>query len=209
MINHKPTDVAPKLWVEVVVFITAYYPLFLILLIRDISDQKSEGLNIGLVDSSYYVSEWALGLFLLSSFVSLFAAYLVRKNLTYQEGGVAINVLCSKQLHGDMLNYTLPFLMGLFAFGYENWQSVTALLVFLVFMFAFVSKDRVILLNPMFLLMGIRLYEMNYSEVGNSSNKTKRVLCLGELKVSKNIIYTKESAGIEFVYPSQPKRDFK
>jgi hypothetical protein len=127
----------------------------------------------------------------------------VRKNLTYQEGGVAINVLESKQLHGDMLNYTLPFLMGLFAFGYENWQSITALLVFLVFMFAFVSKDRVILLNPMFLLVGIRLYEMQYSEVGNNSEKVKRVLCLGELKASSTLVYTKESAGIEFVYPEK------
>ncbi|MEY8198137.1 MAG: hypothetical protein RPS47_02735 [Colwellia sp.] len=47
MINHKPTDVAPKLWVEVVVFITAYYPLFLILLIRDISNNTNEGVMIG------------------------------------------------------------------------------------------------------------------------------------------------------------------
>ena len=203
MINHKPMDVAPKLWVEVVVFITAYYPLFLILLIRDISKTNLDGVMIGFIENGYHVSCWALSFFLISSCVALFASWLVRKNLTYQEGGVAINVKESKQLHGDMLNYTLPFLMGLFAFGYENWQSITALLVFLVFMFAFVSKDRVILLNPMFLLVGIRLYEMKYSEVGNNSVKVKRVLCLGELKPSNTIIYTKESAGIEFVYPEK------
>jgi hypothetical protein len=203
MINHKPRDVAPKLWVEVVVFITAYYPLFLILLIRDISNTSNDGVMIGFVEAGYYVSCWALSFFLVSSCVALFASYLVKENLTYQEGGVAINVRESKQLHGDMLNYTLPFLMGLFAFGYENWQSITALLVFLVFMFAFVSKDRVILLNPMFLLVGIRLYEMKYSEVGNNSEKVKRVLCLGELKASNTLIYTKESAGIEFVYPEK------
>lgn len=203
MINHKPRDVAPKLWVEVVVFITAYYPLFLILFIRDISNTSKGGVMIGFSEAGYHVSYWALSFFVISSCVALFASYLVRKNLTYQEGGIAINVLESKQLHGDMLNYTLPFLMGLFAFGYESWQSITALLVFLVFMFAFVSKDRVILLNPMFLLVGIRLYEMKYSEVGNSSEKVKRVLCLGELKASSTLIYTKESAGIEFVYPKK------
>lgn len=203
MINHKPMDVAPKFWVEAVVFITAYYPLFLILLIRDISQTNTDGVMIGFIEDGYYVSCWALSFFLISSCVALFASWLVRKNLTYQEGGVAINVLESKQLHGDMLNYTLPFLMGLFAFGYESWQSITALLVFLVFMFAFVSKDRVILLNPMFLLVGIRLYEMKYSEVGNNTEKVKRVLCLGELKASDTFIYTKESAGIEFVYPEK------
>jgi hypothetical protein len=202
MINHEPTDVAPKLWVEVVVFITAYYPLFLILLIRDISNVTNAGVMIGW-SGGYHISYWALSFFLISSFVSLFAFYLVRKNLIYQEGGVAINVLDRKQLHGDMLNYTLPFLIGLFAFNYESWQSIAALLVFLLFMFSFVSKDRVILLNPMFLLVGIRLYEMKYSEVGNNSEKVKRVLCLGELKASNALIYTKESAGIEFVYPEK------
>lgn len=203
MINHKPTDVTPKLWVGVVVFITAYYPLFLILLIRDISTASNDGVMIGFVDSGYYVSYWALSLFFLSSFVSLFAAHLVRKNLTYQEGGIAIHVKQSKQIHGDMLNYTLPFLMGLFAFGYESWQSISALLVFLTFMFAFVSKDRVILLNPMFLLIGIRLYEITFLEVGNQNRQTKKVLCLGELKSSNTTIYIKTSSGIELVYPKK------
>jgi len=203
VINHKPLDVAPKLWVEAIIFITAYYPLFLILLIRDISNEGSNGVIIGFIESNYHVSCWALSLFLLASFVSLLAAHLMRKNLTYQEGGIAINVLECWQIHGDMLNYTLPFLMGLFAFGYESWQSITALIVFLVFMFAFVSKDRVILLNPMLLLMGLRLYEMTFTEVGNQSKRTKKVLCLGELKASTTIIYTKENAGIEFVYPKK------
>ena len=31
----------------------------------------------------------------------------------------------------------------------------------------------------------------------------KTVLCLGELKASDTVIYTKESAGIEFVYPEK------
>jgi hypothetical protein len=200
MINHKPTDVTPKFWVEVVVFLTAYYPLFLILLIRDIG-VKTTGLAFWSAESGYHLNSWALGFFTLSSVATLFTAYLMRNNLTYQEGGVAINVEGCKQLRGDMLNYTLPFLIGLFAFDYGSWQSIAALLIFLIFMFAFVSKDRVILLNPMFLLMGIRLYEMNYTAVGNTVKKTKTVLCLGELNVSKIVIYTKESGGIEFVYP--------
>jgi hypothetical protein len=202
MINHKPTEVAPKLWVEVVVFFTAYYPLFLILLIRDI-DKAPSGPSFWFVKYGYQVSWWALSLFFLSSVASLFSAHLMRKNLTYQQGGLAINVLSCRLIRGDMLNYTLPFLIGLFAFGYGTWQSIAALLMFLLFMFAFVSKDRVILLNPMFLLIGIRLYEIKYSEVGNTVEKTKTVLCLGELKESKTIIYTKESAGIEFVYPEK------
>lgn len=202
MINRKPREVAPKLWVEAVVFITAYFPLFLILLILDIA-QNTDGLSVGLSSYGYKVSILALVLFTLSSVALLLSAVLMRKNLTYQEGGNPIQVSEAKLLRGDMLNYTLPFLIGLFAFDYSNWQNITALLVFLFFMFAFVVKDRVILLNPMFLLMGIRLYEMTYREVGTTSDCTKTVLCLGELAPSDAIIYTKQSAGIEFVYPGK------
>ncbi len=37
MINQKPKEMAPSLWVEVLIFLSAYYPLYLILLIRDMN----------------------------------------------------------------------------------------------------------------------------------------------------------------------------
>jgi hypothetical protein len=205
MINHKPREVSPKCWVEAVVFLTAYFPLFLILFILDVS-VNTVGLPIGPSVYGNNVSVWALGLLFTSSAASLFSAVLMRKNLTYQQGGNSIQVTNAVLLRGDMLNYTLPFLIGLFAFDYSNWQNILSLLVFLFFMFAFVVKDRIILLNPMFLLMGIRLYKMTYHEVGSNSECMKTVLCLGELKSSDDIVYTKKSAGIEFVYPEKITR---
>ena len=159
MINHKPKEMAPSLWVEAIIFLSAYYPLFLILLIRDITD-KTSGLSFGLLSWGVQVSWYALVLFFISSFASLIVARLIRSLLTHQDGGTPIKIHEVSQVRGDMLNYTLPFLIGLFAFNYESIQAIISLLVFLVFIFSFVHKEQISLLNPMFLLMGIRLYKV-------------------------------------------------
>jgi len=202
MINHKPKEMAPSLWVEAIIFLSAYYPLFLILLIRDITD-KTSGLSFGLLSWGVQVSWYALVLFFISSFASLIVARLIRSLLTHQDGGTPIKIHEVSQVRGDMLNYTLPFLIGLFAFNYENLQAIISLLVFLVFIFSFVHKEQISLLNPMFLLMGIRLYKVTYKEVGRKSIYEKNVLCLGSVEVSNESIEVKETAGIHFIFPKK------
>lgn len=204
MINHKPKEMAPSLWVEALIFLSAYYPLFLILLIRDISD-KTLGLKFGFLSWGVQVSWYALVLFLISSFASLIVARLIRSLLTHQEGGTSIKINEVCQVRGDMLNYTLPFLIGLFAFNYESIQTIISLLVFLIFIFSFVHKEQISLLNPMFLLMGIRLYKIKYKEVGRTSTYDENVLCLGTVEVSNESIEVKETAGIHFIFP--PKKN--
>lgn len=206
MINHTPKEMAPSLWVEALIFLSAYYPLFLILLIRDISD-KTTGLQFGFIKWGVQVSWYALVLFFLSSFASIFVARLVRSLLTYQEGGTPIKIREVSQVRGDMLNYTLPFLIGLFAFNYENIQTIISLLVFLIFIFSFVHKEQISLLNPMFLLMGIRLYKIKYKEVGRASIYDKSVLCLGSVEVSNESIEVKETAGIHFIFPQKNSKE--
>ena len=77
--------------------------------------------------------------------------------------------------------------------------------VFLIFMFVFVRNDRVVLLNPMFLLLGVRLYDISYNEVGKNIESNKTVLCLGLLSISNENIFIKESAGIQFIFPNKNK----
>ncbi|MEZ8700511.1 hypothetical protein AB6D74_01445 [Vibrio cyclitrophicus] len=201
MINRKPNEIAPKLWVEVIVFVSAYYPLFFILLISD-SEGRTTGIPAQVFNVVFWISPFGFGLFMLSSFAFLLSARALRKQLTYQEGGTPIQVSESQQIRGDMLNYTLPFLIGLFAFDYKSWQSVASLLLFLSFLFAFTHKERISLLNPMFLLLGVRLYQVVYQPLGQSRLQNKTVICMGEIIPSSENIYIKQTAGIEFAYPS-------
>lgn len=206
MINHKPKETAPALWFEAIVFLSAYYPLFLILFIRDITE-LTDGMQFGLDSWSVNVSYWALTLLFISSLATLIIGPVMRKLLSHQEGGNAIKVKDVEQVRGDMLNYTLPFLIGLFAFDYSCWQSISSLLVFLAFIFSFVHKEQISLLNPMFLLMGIRLYNIKYKEVGRENFSQKIVLCWGKLETSDIKIELKETVGIHFVFPQVKPKD--
>jgi len=105
-----------------------------------------------------------------------------------------------------MLNYTLPFLIGLLAFDYKSLQSIVSLLVFLAFIFSFMHKEHISLLNPMFLLMGIRLYDVKYKEIGRSAAYDTCVLCLGKVEASDVPVEIKETAGIQFVFPREKFR---
>ncbi len=200
MINHKPNELAPKLWVEFTVFMSAYYPLFLILFIRDISSEDI-GIPFGDLSWNLYVSSWALFYIFSSSLAVIVVGPLMRNLLTAQEGGTAVTIIKADLIRGDMLNYTLPFLIGLFAFDYDSWQSIISLVVFLCFMFSFIHKEQISLLNPMFLLMGIRLYKVSYKEVGRDVENEKTALCLGEVLPSNEYVEIKETAGVHFLFP--------
>lgn len=202
MIVRKPKHLAPKLWLEVVIFLTAYYPLFLILFIRDIGRHDS-GVLLWVGEADVYVSWLALSMLIISSAACLLVGVLMRRLLTHQEGGVLVRVTSARHVRGDMLNFTLPFLVALFAFDYLSWQSILSLAVFLVFMFAFVHSERVSLLNPIFLLLGIRLYQFAYVEVGSARKGKKSAICLGDVSPSDERVCMKETVGIVFIYPSK------
>lgn len=187
-------------WVEVVVFLSAYYPLFLILLIRDVK-VGGHGIPIGCTEWNLSVTGWGVSLFFVSSISCLALARIMRRLLTKQEGGTAIKVQEAEPISGDMLNYTLPFLIGLFAFSYSDWQSIASLLVFLAFMLAFLHKEQITLLNPMLLLMNVRLYKIKYKEVGRERFCSAFALCLGHVEASNVTVSIKETAGITFIYP--------
>ncbi|VFB09264.1 Uncharacterised protein [Aeromonas salmonicida] len=206
MINHKPKEISIKLWVEIFVFISSYYPLFLILFIRDISESaKGSRIQFGFTSWDLYVNFTSILLVFISSAATLIVAPIIRKFTTYKPntGGIDITVSHCNKVKGDMINFTLPFLMGLFAFDYKTWQSILSLMIFLVFMFAFVHKEQITLLNPMFLLLGVRLYEISYSEIGRPEVFKQTVICLGETKASKQNIRLIENSGINFIYPTK------
>ncbi len=124
----------------------------------------------------------------------------MRKLFTRSEGAEEIILTNVRVARGDMINYTLPFLIGLFAFDYKTFQSIASLIVFLIFMFGFTRKEGIILLNPMFLLMGIRLYDINYKKVGQPNKEhTANALCMGIAKKSESKVRFLENSGINFI----------
>ncbi|EHZ2738171.1 hypothetical protein ACLINW_000703 [Vibrio parahaemolyticus] len=199
MIETKSRETNINIWVELLIFISSYYPLFLILLIKDVNS-NTVGLQFGLPHWELYVSIWALIGIFISSGATLATGRLMKFLFTRAEGSKQIRLIEAQAVRGDMINYTLPFLIGLFAFDYKSIQSVVSLLVFLTFMFAFSRKDKLILLNPMFLLLGMRLYEIKYKRVGQpNAVHSASALCRGVAKASDTKVRFLENSGITFI----------
>ncbi len=99
-----------------------------------------------------------------------------------------------------MINYTLPFLIGLFAFNYSTWQSISSLFVFLFFMFFFLRKESLILLNPLLLLLNVKLYRIKFQYVGQDFKGEIRVIAMGEVKPSDIKVRLNKIKGISFIY---------
>ncbi|MFM5749943.1 hypothetical protein ACET6F_04035 [Aeromonas veronii] len=195
--NSQETNI--KLWVELLIFLSSYYPLFLILFIRDIN-KETIGIPIGLVDWEQNVSFLAITMLFISSCATLLTGYIMRSLFSSAEGTDIITLTEVNAVRGDMINYTLPFLIGLFAFDYKTWQSILSLIVFLAFMFAFTRNERVILLNPMFLLLGIRLYDIKYKRIGQpNAENYSCALCMGTARQSEEKVRFLENSGITFI----------
>ncbi|MCG9579493.1 hypothetical protein L1D14_25120 [Vibrio tubiashii] len=188
-----------KLWVELLIFLSSYYPLFLILFIRDVGP-NTVGISLGLPEWGLHVSWWAISGLISSSLATLATGYIMRQLFTRSEGSDEVRLTDVKLVRGDMINYTLPFLIGLFAFDYKSWQSILSLVVFLVFMFAFTRNEKIVLLNPMFLLLGMRLYEIKYKKVGQpNAEHSSSALCMGVASTSNSKVRFLENSGITFI----------
>ena len=160
-------------FIEVLIFIASYFPLFLILLIKDINSDFYKG-NLT-IDCIFKNPITSLTLFLIS-FIALFIVIITMKYALKKDGDGnddKISIKSSQLIRGDMLNYTIPFLVGLIGFTYDSWTITLSMLVFLMFMFLFLKKDSSLLLNPMLLLLGINLYRIEYIELFDTSGKIK------------------------------------
>ncbi|WP_413517104.1 hypothetical protein [Photobacterium phosphoreum] len=161
------------IFIEVLIFIASYFPLFIILLIKDVNPlfYKNKITICGFFNNP----ETSLPLFLLSLFslviITIIMRFALKKDIDSND--IKINIKSSILVRGDMLNYTIPFLVGLIGFSYDNWTTTLSMLVFLTFMFLFLKKDGSLLLNPMLLLLGINLYRITYTETFDVKGKCK------------------------------------
>jgi hypothetical protein len=193
--------VGTSLFVDVVIFCSSYFPLFLILFVKDFKP--------GLIccttkierDPGFYLGHpgWSIGLLALSSLCLLLLVFLRTYLFSAERGGINVVLVSCKRVRGDMLNFTIPFLVGLIGFSYDTLQQTAAFLIFMFFMFLFLRKDESIMLNPMFLLLNLKLYRVESQRLGTERKDTVDVLSIGDLVMSDSVVKIKHVRGVSFV----------
>ncbi|MGJ1237760.1 hypothetical protein ACR78I_22735 [Sphingobacterium multivorum] len=140
----------PRLLTAILLFISAYSPLFLILAVKDFDFNCLHHFKHPI---AIYTM---LGIALLSV-ILLFATVACTKR-----GNMPVNIKSVKNRSVDLINYTIPYIVSFFSFDLSKIEDMISLSIFLLLMLLLTIKSKSIFMNPILLLAGYNLYDLEY-----------------------------------------------
>ncbi|MBS0368915.1 MAG: hypothetical protein JSS57_06930 [Proteobacteria bacterium] len=171
------------------IFLGSYFPLAIILAMQDISAQWWA--RPFCTTTSLKASECLFVPFdnpvLSISFLAVTAAatLLAKSSLLRIRCPFLIDVKRMKATPNEIINYTFPYVVSFMGIAYGDPQKLIGFGVFLLWMFAITLKSGQILMNPLLLIFGWKLYEATI--VINGIEKDVRVLKYGNLEIGEQM----------------------
>lgn len=117
--------------------------------------------------------------------VSTLATLLARSSLRRIKYPFLLDVKRMKATPNEIINYTFPYVVSFMGITYGDPQKLIGFGVFLLWMFAITLKSGQILMNPLLLIFGWKLYEATI--LINGIEKDVRVLKHGNLEVGQQM----------------------
>lgn len=174
------------------VFLGSYLPLAIILAMQDIPAAwwsrplcSFENLSAGKCDFIPFENP---GLSLTFLAIAAAATFLAKVSLQKIKYPFAVEVKRMKATPNEIINYTFPYVVSFMGIAYGDPQKLIGFGVFLLWMFAISLKSGQILMNPLLLIFGWKLYEATI--VINNVEKEVRVLKHGTLGLGPHMAQT-------------------
>lgn len=164
-----------------IIFIGSYLPLALILAVQDvpISWWQKSFCDLSEVRKCLFnpfTNPYLSILFVIITCVSVFVSNLSLRKISFPFDAT---VESSKTIPNDIINYVFPYVVSFMGITYDAPEKLLGFAVFLLWMFAITFKSGQIIMNPLLLMFGWKLYEANISINGQS--RTVRILKKGNL----------------------------
>ena len=165
------------------IFVGSYLPLAIILAFQDIpytwwsqSICNISQLSAGRCNFNAFEHP-ALSLsFLLTSATAVVLAWFALNRISYP---FCVDVKRAKANPNEIINYTFPYVVSFMGITYADPQKFLGFGVFLLWMFAITYKSGQILMNPLLLILGWRLYDATI--IINSVERDVQILKRGNL----------------------------
>lgn len=174
------------------IFIGSYLPLAIILAMQDIPAKwwsqplcTSSQLQSG---SCQFIPFENPVLSLTFLVVAALATLLAKASLQRIKYPFVVEVKRLKATPNEIINYTFPYVVSFMGIAYGDPQKLVGFGVFLLWMFAITLKSGQILMNPLLLIFGWKLYEATI--VINNVEKDVRVLKHGSLDLGTHTAQT-------------------
>ena len=156
--------------VSLVLFLSAYSPLMLILVVKDIRFSSPLFFATPLVSGSLIFI--AIG----SSFVTLRAVKSVRN-------GLPVIVTKAANKSGDMFGYTIPYMLSFIRVELGDWQTMFSLGLFLAVLFVMAYRTQTVFINPVLAIAGYMLIDCTFKRDGKETQAmvvTKEPISVGD-----------------------------
>jgi hypothetical protein len=179
-----------RMWSAGVLFLGSYAPLAFVLAAQDIK-KALWGEPVcgwrGQFDCELQIFEhpWAS---LAAIVVTSAALWLTMYSMMAVRLKSEAEVLSAKPVPNDLINYVFPYVVSFMGLSYGDPQKLAGFFVFLVLLFLITYRSGQILMNPVLIAFGWRLYEVDIVVGGNKVRKTVRALKQGKLLPGKQLI---------------------
>ncbi len=170
-----------KLFSAFLIFIGSYLPLAIIFAVQDISkDWWRQPICFTTEVQNCLFDPFKNGL-LTSLFIciTLASTILAQVSLRKISFPYTIEVTSSKPIPNDIINYVFPYVVSFMGISYTEQEKLLGFVVFLLWMFAITYKSGQIIMNPLLLMFGWKLYEA--SILINNNQRVVRILKRGQL----------------------------
>lgn len=158
----------PKLFTAILLFISAYSPLFIILAVKDFDFSSTHAFNHPIT----------VAIMLLLTLASITLLFITIAKI--ERGNMLVKVQSVQNRSADLINYTIPYILSFFGFDLSKWADIISLTIFLLIMMLLTIKSKSVFLNPILALRGYGLYDLEYQF--NGQQYSVIALCREELR---------------------------
>lgn len=171
-----------RLLTAIMVFLGSYLPLAVILFSQNVDygawrrdfcwPLESGGCSLPITEAWYSLTLLVVTLVCFGMTILSLALVRPKQDVTVRE---------AEYVPTDLMNYTLPYIVSFMGINYNETSKFVGFCVFLAWMFWITHRSGQILLNPVLIALGWRLYNVTYNFPGSSEQYKGRALVKGYL----------------------------
>jgi hypothetical protein len=175
-------------------YIGSYLPLGLVLLVQDLDLHVVES---GICKPAYWAVGacrtplihpwWSLGIVGLGIFCLLMTLWTLNAIGAPRQ----IKVFEAKYIPADLINYSVPYIVSFMGLDFASPTKLLGFGVFFIWIFWITYRSGQIVMNPILIVFGWRLYEIKFSYLQSGDELIGRALSKGD--VEPNRIYRQSS----------------
>ena len=137
-------------WASLLLFVSAYSPLLLILVIKDYDP------TLFSVLPQHPILCAAL---LIVAAASCFAVLSAVRDI---KTGLTVKITKAVNKSGEMFGYSIPYMLSFLRIDLGDWQTLASLLVFLAMLFVIAYRTQTVFVNPVLALAGYMLIDCTF-----------------------------------------------